>query len=136
MTHPINRRNFLIALGAGAAAITGYFVFQPITSEHNGNGEACDYPALSGNVSKSYRDNKLLLTAGNGTQCFVNKTGEKITELMDGKNDFQQICTLVSTFYSIQYTDALAASVANFICQLGAAGFLVSPFYVTMYETC
>jgi hypothetical protein len=131
MKNKINRRDFLIYLGAGTSlAIAGFF-----TSDIHATStkDASDKPKLADNVEKSYEDGHLVLQV-NKSNCFVNKTGESIINLLDGKSALYDICRSVSKQYAIEHTDALETSVATFLCQLGTAGFLSSPFYVTMYE--
>jgi hypothetical protein len=137
----MNRRDFLFRLGIGTPlAITGFFAVDTIMSADTGKSpqlsksSSSEFPELSVTVKKEFKDDKLVLSGGN-IKCFVNKTGEKIIEFMDGKNKLPDICSCISDYYSIEYTDALQESVAKFICQLGEAGLLSSPFYVTMYET-
>jgi len=137
----ITRRDFLIRLGTGTAAlaITGFFTFDAIgavvddnpknTSEVNSSNK----PKLSKNI-KIDSENDQLVLCGENAKCSVNKTGEKIIELLDGKHTLSNIASEISDYYAIEYTEALEVSIASFICQLGSVGFLSAPFYVTMYE--
>jgi len=129
------RRDFLIRLGAGTAlTIAGYFTFDTFdTAISDSRENASDKPKLSGGIKKYYENSQMILSGENG-RCMVNKTGEKIIEMLDGKNSLSSISANISGFYSIEHTDALEVSIASFLCQLGSQGFLSAPFYVIMYE--
>ena len=135
----LGRREFLIALGAGTSlAIAGFFTFHSpgeVTDAPTGNPEdvSAAHPKLSEQVKRTFEKERLVLT-GEKAKCLVNKTGEKIIELLDGKHTLPHIAARISDYYTIEHTDALEVSIASFICQLGSQGFLSSPFYVTMYE--
>jgi len=135
----LGRRDFLIALGAGTSlAIAGFFTFHSLGEGSDAPPEEqagipVENPKLSDDVKRTFEDDRLVLT-GEHAKCIVNRTGEKIIELLDGKHTLPRITARIADFYAIEYTDALQVSVASFICQLGAQGFLSSPFYVTMYE--
>ena len=143
--NPMHRRDFLIRLGSGLAAsvITGYFVFEMTKTADNDNqnnfldgdhsNNHSNKPKLS-NLIKMVSENNSLVLYGENVTCSVNKTGEKIIQLLDGKHTLYQISSKISEFYSIEYTDDIEVSIAYFICQLGSLGFLSSPFYVTIYE--
>lgn len=132
----LNRRDFLICLGAGTSlAIAGFFAFDAITTAtDNQPDDPCDQPRLSDQVKKDFENDQMVLL-GEKAKCLVNKTGEKIIGMLDGKNTLSRIAANISDYYAIEHTGALEASIATFLCQLGAMGFLSSPFYVTMYET-
>ena len=133
----LNRRDFLITLGAGTSlAISGFFMFKTIKNIVNEQhpDEPSDKPVLSEQISITYQDKQMILS-GEKAKCFVNKTGEKIVGLLDGRNTLPHIAAQISDYYAIEHTGSLEAAVASFICQLGAQGFLYSPYYVTIYET-
>ena len=136
---PLNRRDFLLSLGVGTSlAIAGFFAFDTATTALDDQPDAfsdpSDQPALSEDVQKIFENDHMVLY-GEKAKCFVNKTGEKIIGLLDGKNTLSRIAAQISEHYAIEHTGALEASVASFLCQLGTLGFLSSPYYVTMYET-
>jgi len=137
-----SRRDFLIRLGAGAAAlaIIGFFTFDALKTVINDNREETDNlknisdkPKLSKNIKKEYENGQLVLCGKNG-KCLVNKTGEKIIGLLNGRNTLSNISGNISNYYAIEHTDALEVAIASFLCQLGEQGFLSSLFYVTIYE--
>ncbi|MDR0749676.1 MAG: PqqD family protein [Tannerellaceae bacterium] len=136
----MDRRDFLFRLGLGTTlSIAGVFtVDDALPAGFTGSQELPEppsgFPELSKDVAKRFEDDKLILSGGR-TNCYVNKTGGKVIEWMDGKNSLQAISSHISEYYSVEHTDTLESSVAMFICQLGEAGLLASPFYVTMYET-
>jgi len=132
-----SRREFLISLGAGTTlAIAGFFTFDILRerTDEQSAYDCSDKPALSEQVRLSFQNSQLVLH-GEGTECFVNKTGEKVITLLDGKNTLPRIAAAISDYYAIAHTGYLEASIASFICQLGSQGFLSSPYYVTIYET-
>jgi len=140
----LGRREFLITLGAGTSlAIAGFFTFDSfgdvsediteLPKDTNQSELPLVHPKLSEQIKQTVEENRLVLT-GEKAKCFVNRTGEKIIGLLDGKHTLSHIATQLSDYYSIAYSDALEVSIASFICQLGTQGFLSSPFYVTMYE--
>jgi len=130
-----NRRDFLITLGAGTSlAIAGFFTFDAITTERQEQAENhSEMPMLSKQVQKTHEHEQLALNHETA-KCLVNKTGEKVVELLNGRRSLPQIADKIADYYAIEHTDALEVSIASFICQLGAQGFLASPFFVTMYE--
>jgi len=133
----LNRRDFLISLGAGTSlAIAGFFVVDAVVTAGNERpDESCDKPKLSEHVRKAFENDRMVLY-GEKAKCMVNKTGAKIIELLDGKNTLSCISAQISDACNIEHTESLEASIASFLCQLGSLGFLSSHFYVTMYETC
>jgi hypothetical protein len=132
MKETINRRDFLISLGAGTSlVIAGFFTTHV---QRTSTGDSCDKPELSASVKKSHKDGYLVLRLNESSACFVNKTGESVVDLLDGRKSLTDICRAVSEQFGVARTDALETSVALFICRLGSAGFLTSPFYVTLYE--
>ena len=132
----LNRRDFLITLGAGASlAIAGFFTFEATSGERNKkNEDHADKPMLSKHITRKIENDQLVLCCEKA-RCVMNKTGEKVTELLDGNRTLSDIGDKIADFYSIKHTESLDASIASFICQLGSQGFLASPFYITMYET-
>ena len=133
----ISRRDFLISLGVGTSlAIAGFFTFNAITTLANDQPDNPSVkPKLSDYVKKTFENDQMVLH-GEKAKCSVNKTGERIIGLLDGKNTLSHISTQISKHYAIDHTGALEAAIASFLCQLGALGFLSSPYYVTIYETC
>jgi hypothetical protein len=137
----MNRRDFLFRLGSGTTlSIAGFFTVSHVFPSEAArsrelSGPPSVFPKLSKDITKRFEEDTLILSGGK-SNCFVNKTGEKVIGWMDGKNNLQAISSRISEYYSVEYTDALESSVALFICQLGEAGLLAAPFYVTMYETC
>ncbi|MDR1623955.1 MAG: PqqD family protein [Tannerellaceae bacterium] len=137
----MDRRDFLFRLGFGTTlSIAGAFIVDKafsagFTSSQELSESPSGFPELSKDVTKRFEDDKLILFGGR-SNCYVNKTGAKVIGWMDGKNSLKVISSHISEYYSVEHTDALESSVAMFICQLGEAGLLASPFYVTMYETC
>jgi hypothetical protein len=132
MKEIINRRDFLISLGAGTSLVIAGFVTTHLQRTLSGDG--CDRPELSGLVKKSYKDGYLVLRLDESSACFVNRTGECVVDLLDGRRSLTDICRAVAERYGVECTDALNTSVALFICRLGSSGFLTSPFYVMLYE--
>lgn len=139
MKENMNRRDFLFRLGAGSClAITGFFIYDAISQGNEriiptGEEPLSALPEISATIKMSYEKGSLLLNGKHST-CYVNKTGEKIISLLDGKHTVQGLASEIADHYSITHSDELETSIAGFICQLGASGFLTSPFYVTMYE--
>ncbi|MDR2626808.1 MAG: PqqD family protein [Dysgonamonadaceae bacterium] len=126
------RRRFLFSLGAcSALAITGFFIGDFPLNPGDTTAPSAK-PALAG-VKRSV-ENDCLLLSGEKTVCAVNKTGEQVINLLDGKKTLPDICRLLANQFGIPHSDELEVAVATFICRLGMAGFLVEPFYVTVYE--
>lgn len=138
MNRNLNRRDFLYFLGVGTTlAIAGFIISDrakhgPLPDVAKGTFPS-ELPELSAEVQKLHDGGNLILS-GNGSKCFVNNTGEKIIDLLNGRNSVSDISTVLSEQFSVEHTDALETSVAGFICQLAELGMLSSPFYVTMYE--
>jgi hypothetical protein len=133
----LNRRDFLISLGTGSLlAIAGFFTFDTVAAagKEQPLNAPSDKPKLSERIKKEFEDGQMVL-CGERAKCSVNRTGERIVDLLDGNRTLPQISAEIADYYSIERTDPLEASVASFICQLGFQGFLAAPFYVTMYET-
>jgi hypothetical protein len=132
----MDRRDFLFTLGIGSTlAITGYFLFDPVNPvKSKDDAVSSDKPALCDNVTLIPENDLYILTNGT-TSCFVNGTGQQIISYMDGKNTVLDITQKISAFYAVEYSDLLVASIAYFVSELAAEGFLVSPFYATFYET-
>ena len=132
----LNRRDFLISLGAGTSlAIAGFFAVDAIATAANEHADdPSDKPKLSEHVRKTFENGQMVL-CGEKAKCSVNKTGERIIELLNGKNTLSQLAAQISDAFSIEHTESVEASIASFLCQLGSLGFLSSPFYVTLYET-
>ena len=130
------RRDFLVSLGVGTSmAIAGFFIFDKVAPAIESNSDVvADKPGIADGVTKTLENDQIVLLKNN-SKCIVNNTGGKIIDLLDGNNDLYSISEKISSYYSINHTDALEVSIASFICQLGVSGFLASPFYVTMYET-
>ena len=135
-TSMFNRRDFLFSLGAGSSlAIAGFFTFDAFTTDTNEPSEApSEKPYLSGRVKKTF-ENEVMVLYGEKSKCLVNKTGERIIDLLDGKKTLMQIAEQISDFYAIEHSGILEAAIAKFICQMGTMGFLSSTFYVTIYES-
>ncbi|MDR2809885.1 MAG: PqqD family protein [Tannerellaceae bacterium] len=126
------RRRFLYALGAcSALSITGFFVGDD--APHPVHGTTASAKPQLADVKRSEKEG-LLLLSGQKTVCAVNKTGEYIVDLLDGKSALPDICRRVAERFHTPYSNEMEVSVATFIYRLGMAGFLVSPYYVTFYE--
>jgi hypothetical protein len=125
------RRRFLFRLGAcSALAITGFFIGECALNPNRLTPS--EKPELA-DVERSVENGRLFLS-GRKTICAVNKTGEYVIGLLDGKKNLPDICRQVANQFDVPHSDELEVSVATFICRLGMAGFLVSPYYVTVYE--
>jgi limonene-1,2-epoxide hydrolase len=126
----LNRREFLLKLGAGSAvAIAGFFTCELLTSD---DVASVDRPCIAD--CKRQTTNGLLTITGKNATCVVNKTGEFVIDLLNGKNTLFDICRRVAQRYAVLHTNEMEVSVALFICQLSMTGFLVSPYAVTIYE--
>jgi hypothetical protein len=125
-----DRRDFLLTLAAGSAVvIAGAFVGKCLMSDE---GETDDKPQMRDCIRQS-AEGQLMLKNDHAT-CTVNKTGEYIVGLLDGTKTLPDICERVAQHYSLPHSGELEASVAMFICRLGMAGFLISPYSVFIYE--
>ena len=135
-TSPLTRREFLVHLGVGTSlAIAGFFIFDKLKPAIESIPmNIADKPGIADDVTKTSENGQIVLCKNN-SKCIVNHTGGEIVDLLDGNHDLYAISEKISGHYSISHTDALETSIASFICQLGASGFLASPFYVIMYET-
>jgi hypothetical protein len=125
-----DRRQFLYNLGAfSTLVITGYFVGKLFTRNEDVPSEK---PKLA-NVQRLQKNGRLFLS-GDTTTCTVNKTGKYVVDLLDGRNTLSDICCRMSQQFDAPHTGDMEAAVAGFICQLGMAGFLASPYYVTIHD--
>jgi len=134
----MNRRRFLFKLGAlTSTAIVGYVVGDTlIRNEVSHSGSPADLPSETpklANVRMSAKNGQLILS-NEKTTCVVNNTGEFVVKLLDGNNTLYDICRHTSTQFAVPHTDEMEVAIARFICQLGMASLLVSPYYVTFYE--
>jgi hypothetical protein len=135
-TSSFTRRDFLVSLGVGTSlAIAGFFMFDKEVPTIESNSDAiAEKPGIADGVTKTLENDQIVLHKNN-SKCILNNTGGKIIDLLDGNNDLYSISKKISSYYTIDHTDALEVSIASFLCQLGASGFLASPYYVIMYET-
>ena len=134
----MNRRQFLFKLGAlTTTAIVGYVVGDTLIRNDDSHSDLSanlhsETPKLV-DVSKSSKNGQLILSNGR-TTCVVNDTGEFVVKQLDGNNTLYDICRHTSTQFAVPHTDEMEVAIAKFICQLGMAGFLVSPYYAIFYE--
>lgn len=136
----MSRRGFLISLGAGAAAITGYVLGGiPGLSKPKASrppGQACEAPCLLADVTFG-SDNDMLTLSRPGTDspvCAVNRVGGAVIRRLDGGHKIDDISRILAGEYGLEGGEALEAKVAFFVTQLGMMGFLDRPFYVQIYE--
>jgi hypothetical protein len=126
------RRRFLFRLGTcSALAITGFFIGDCVLNPDSVTTPS-EKPELT-DVKRLFENDRLFLSVEKKV-CSVNKTGEYVIGLLDGKRTLADICRQVAKQFDVPHSDELEVSVATFICRLGMAGFLVLPYYVTVYE--
>jgi len=134
----MKRRQFLFKLGVlTTTAIVGYVVGDTLIKDEVSHSDlssnfSSETPKLL-DVRKLSRHGQLILS-NDRTTCAVNNTGEFVVKLLDGNNTLYDICRHTSTQFAVPHTDEMEVAIAMFICQLGMAGFLASPYYATLYE--
>lgn len=139
----MRRRDFVIALGAGAgASITGYFYFRqpPAPNSVGGSpdaGESEFQPCLADDVTFDRQDGQVTISRGEGDNavvCAVNPLGAAIIDRLDGEHTVEQIAAALATQLVEPLERPLDAKVALFTAQLAECGFLANHFYATIYE--
>ncbi|WP_026259666.1 PqqD family protein [Desulfobacter curvatus] len=136
----LNRRDFLISLGQGAAVcIGGFFLINhwpdcpPALSNPIINASL---PKLRKDiVSGSYQDMATIgyTTGDDEVLCAVNVIGRTILNKLDGQHTIEGIAEAVAVEFNIPEYEPLNAKIAYFVAQLGMIGFLCDPFYATIY---
>lgn len=137
----LNRRRFLIRLGAGAAGgIGGFFLMQrpPVLAEAAAPAEppVSLRPRLRKDIVAGRYDNMAAISYGRGAQrvlCAINRPGGIVIGQLDGRHTVGQIARELTSALALDTQDRLEAPVAHFVAQLGMLGFLAEPFYATIY---
>ena len=144
MSKQMNRRNFLIVFGAGAAtAISGYFssVSMPFsqfpTSMSNDKPQELSMPCLRTDVIFGRDDDFITVSRHSeyGTMlCAVNDLGAGVLRLLDGNHTITDIAYLLSKERDITFNDTFQANIALFVAQLSMADFLSKNFWVNIVD--
>jgi hypothetical protein len=142
MAEPLlNRRRFLIRLGAGAAwGIGGFFFAQrwPVPAEAATPampGVALQ-PRLRKDIVDGRYDDMAAISYGQGehrVMCAINRPGGIVISKLDGCHTIDQIAQALKSALALDDQVRLEAPVARFVAQLGMLGFLAEPFYATIY---
>lgn len=137
----LNRRTFLIRLGAGVAGgIGGFFLMplQPVFSEP----VPLDQPTTSARPQMRHDivlgryDDMEAISYGRGDSkvlCAINRPGGIIISKLDGAHTIDEIAEALKSDLGLEANVALGAPVAQFVARLGMLGFLAEPFYATIY---
>jgi hypothetical protein len=128
------RKEFLITAGAGIIAISGYFIADALLRPASDAASA--HPRLKRGLARSLSEGSLVLTASaeqGGGVCALNVSGAMAADLMDGTRGIEEISGMVSRRLGVAKPDDLDAKMACFAAQLGAMGFLESPFYAQVF---
>jgi hypothetical protein len=128
-----NRREFLYKLGIGTAiTISGYYLIDslPETEKASFSG---DKPMLKKDIV-TYRENTNLFLVHKEAKYCVNQVGADVVGLLDGEHSVTGISHKIGRHYGIGDTAGMECAISKFICELGSAGFLVSPYYATIFE--
>jgi Coenzyme PQQ synthesis protein D (PqqD) len=137
----LNRRRFLIRLGAGAAGgIGGFFLLQrwPVPAEAAAPAKPpiSLRPRLRKDIADSRYAGMAAISYGRGAQrvlCAINRPGRMVTSRLDGRHTIEQIAQSLASELALDAPACLEAPVAQFVAQLGMLGFLAEPFYATIY---
>lgn len=144
-----SRRDFLISLGAGTAAIAGYMILAdpPVTSEpesvagwaaEDGQADkkhASYLPRLVDDACIEQVDGMCRLSRTDSeTKCVANAPGELVLKNLDGKHGLEDITLKLAASINQPCTEETGAKVAMFIAQVAMAGFLTEPFHVNIFE--
>jgi hypothetical protein len=137
----MNRRRFLIRLGAGAAGgIGGFFLLQrwPVPAEADAPTKPpmSLRPRLRKDIADSRYEGMAAISYGSGTErvlCAINRPGRIVTGRLDGHHTIEQIAQALASDLGLHAPARLEAPVARFVAQLGMLGFLAEPFYATIY---
>mgnify|MGYP001040347948 CR=1 FL=1 len=138
----LGRRTFLMKLGAGTAAIAGYFVpgcstSMPGSAGGNSRPSSTLLPRLGDSVSLG-RDGDMTTLRLRGADvplCAVNRCGADVIALLDGRHTVPQIAHILASGMGLPLTEAMQSQIACFITQVGELGFLREPFYAWIVET-
>ena len=135
-----SRRQFLITLGLGAGAVSGYFLFKPLSpatifpSVHAPVPEDC--PRLSHDVMFGMdADGLTTICRSDSSTCAVNQTGGEILKLLDGRHTIAAIGLAVALASGGSPSEAIEAKLAAFVANLGMLGFLREPFYACIVDS-
>ena len=133
----MTRREFKIAFGAAAGSgILGYLLVRPerapeaFSTTHSPRpklrkGVAIEGPGADGMTSIRLPD---------GSLCAVNAPGAEVLRRLDGAHTIDQITRAAGKSAGVVPDASLAAKMACFVAQLGAAGFLDRPFYAQIVD--
>ena len=137
----MNRRRFLIRLGAGAAGgIGGFFLLRrwPVPAEAAAPAKPSIsmQPRLRKGIVDGRHEGMAAISYGRGAQrvlCAINRPGRMVTSRLDGRHTIEQIAQALASELGLDAPARLEAPVAQFVAQLGMLGFLAEPFYATIY---
>jgi hypothetical protein len=134
----MNRRNFILKLGAGTVAtVTLSVILKDLLLPENNAQEHNNKPKLKNDVIiKPYGKEYMAFSSGNSgsNQIIVNKNGLEIISMLDGHNTVEDIADAYSTKFKLTRTDELDSKIAFFISQVALVSFLQTPFYVNIVE--
>lgn len=139
----MKRRDFVIALGAGAgASIFGFFEWKALKktgSRPKDRPAAVDFkPRLKDGIVFGWADDGLATLRLPGAKetalCAVNETGAAILRMLDGRRGVEDIAQAVAQEYNLVRTDSLDAKIAYFLTQVSQLGFLRNPFYACIVD--
>ena len=128
----MTRREFKIAFGAAAgSAILGYLLVRPEQAPETAPATLSPRPKLrkGGAIEGPGADGMTTIRLPDGSLCAVNAPGAEVLRRLDGAHTIDQITRAAGKSSGVVPDASLAAKMACFVAQLGAAGFLDRPFY-------
>ena len=137
-----SRREFLYMLeGLAGLAIAGWMITPEKISTPPLDQTPKDYPELLDALQiKTTADGAEVMDVSDAANpalvCKVNTTGTLILNALDGKHSLADIIskTAAGSGREIAHPEIFASRVATFIADLGQAGLLKYPFYVSVIE--
>lgn len=137
----LNRRTFLIRLGAGVAGGIGGFFLMPHPPALSSAAplkqpQATTRPRMRHDIVLGRYAEMEAISYGRDERkvlCAINQAGSIIISKLDGRHTIDEIGEALKSGLGIDAQVALDAPVAHFVAQLGMLGFLTNPFYATIY---
>jgi hypothetical protein len=133
---PLSRRHFLYAVGGTAAAALGGWVLHRNLAPPLLAPESAAPRLRSGiAIAPSEFGAELFDAAGGAPLCGVNQLGSFVLAQMDGRSSVAEIARRVAARTpGAANRDAVEASTAMFLAELGSAGVLAAPFHVNIHS--
>lgn len=139
---PLTRRHFLYAVGGTAATALGGWVLG-----HGGNFPLVQSSHAPEPAAPGLRSGIAMVPSEFGAElfdtgaleriplCGVNQLGSFVLTQLDGRNTVSEIARRVAARTpGPANREAVEASTAMFIAELGSAGVLAAPFHVTIHS--